>query len=73
MFPSHLTTTRAPEHLTIRTASLRNPHQHVAGRRPRRATGRAAPGRADPTGLAQAPRSAWSRNRSSEDMPPHTP
>ncbi len=35
MFPSYLST-RAPEHLTIRTAALRNPHRHVAGRRPRR-------------------------------------
>jgi hypothetical protein len=41
MYPSYLAT-RAPEHLTIRTASLRNPHQHVAsaGRRSRRANGR---------------------------------
>jgi hypothetical protein len=39
MFPSYLST-RAPEHLTIRTAALRNPHQHVAGRRPLRAAGR---------------------------------
>jgi hypothetical protein len=41
MFPSHLTT-RAPEHLTIRTAPMRNPHHHVtlSGRRTRRVTGR---------------------------------
>jgi hypothetical protein len=41
MFPSHLAT-RAPEHLTIRTAPLRNPHHYVAltGRRTRRANGR---------------------------------
>lgn len=41
MFPSHLTT-RAPEHLTIRTAPLRNPHHRVAliGRRTQRANAR---------------------------------
>jgi hypothetical protein len=43
MFPSHLAT-RAPEHLTIRVAALRNPHQHqhvaASARRTRRATGR---------------------------------